>query len=236
MELKRFFTDEVYEDKGIAIIYGEEFHHAIKVTRHKIGYQLIICNNSKFDYYCSITDILEDRLIAKIDKIISNCQETDYNITLFIGVNKDMDTVVQKATELGVNTIVPFTSDYTNISHINIPRLQKIIVESCKQCGRSAIPIIKDLISFNEIFADKLNMELIFCNEKEEDNRFDVLSFKPYGDLGIIVGSEGGFSDRERLYYSRIGAHSVSLGRRILRVSTAVVVGITLLLNSVGEL
>ena len=88
MDLKRFFTDEEIIGDSI-VLTGAEYYHAVKVTRHKIGYKIIVCNNTNKDYYCTITDISKSELTAKIDDVLINESEPDYNLSLYIGNNKD---------------------------------------------------------------------------------------------------------------------------------------------------
>ena len=80
MDLKRFFTDKIEDD--YAFLTGKEFYHAVKVVRLKIGYKLIICDNSGMDYYCTIDEITKDYLRAKIDKSVANDTEINHFITL----------------------------------------------------------------------------------------------------------------------------------------------------------
>ena len=146
MDLKRFFTDDINEKEGLVVLHDEEFFHAVKVTRHKVGYKLIACNNTPYDYYCTVESIDKDKLTAKIDKKEINDTELNTDVTLFIGVNKDLDTVVQKAVELGVKRVVPFFSQHANVEKVNRSRLEKIVLESAKQCGRSILTTVSDVL------------------------------------------------------------------------------------------
>lgn len=221
MDLKRFFTDEEIIGDSI-ILTGAEYYHAVKVTRHKIGYKIIVCNNTNKDYYCTITDISKSELTAKIDDVLINESEPDYNLSLYIGNNKDLDTVVQKAVECGVKNIIPFTSQHCNIDTINYDRLNKIILESSKQCGRSVLANLKPLTTFEESIKEAKNGCIVAFYEHERKNKLksDSLIGK---DINIFIGCEGGFSEDEINLLKSNNVMPYTLGNRILRVSTAVV-------------
>lgn len=221
MDLKRFFTDEEIIGDSI-VLTGAEYYHAVKVTRHKIGYKIIVCNNTNKDYYCTITDISKSELTAKIDDVLINESEPDYNLSLYIGNNKDLDTVVQKAVECGVKNIIPFTSQHCNIDTINYDRLNKIILESSKQCGRSVLANLKPLTTFEESIKEAKNGCILAFYEHERKNKLksDSLTGK---DINIFIGCEGGFSEDEINLLKSNNVMPYTLGNRILRVSTAVV-------------
>lgn len=231
MDLKRFFTDTI--DEEYAYLSGDEFIHAVKVVRLKIGYKLIVCNNSGFDYYCTVKEIEHEKLTAKIDKKVANDTEIQKNITLYIGLNKDLDTVVQKAVELGVREIVPFTSQHCNVDKINYDRLNKIVLESSKQCGGAKLLKIGEVIKFEDI--ESIQKEIYAFYEFERNNKISDLP-KTSTDIGVLIGCEGGFSQEEYQTMVKKGFHVLTLGKRILRVSTAVVSALTLVNEHIGEL
>ncbi len=231
MDLKRFFTDRPIGE--YAYLSGQEFFHAVKVVRLKVGYKLIVCQGDDYDYYCTVEEIGKDQLIAKVDKKVSNDTELRYNVTLYIGANKDLDTVVQKAVELGACRIVPFTSQHSNVNKINRDRLETIVMESSKQCGRSKLASVGELISFSEIDAD--DKQVFAFYEFERNNKVSDVTMNDK-DIAVVIGSEGGFSVEEYDIMLKKGWHVLTLGKRILRVSTAVVSALTLVNERAGEL
>ncbi len=235
MDLKRFFTFEKIKGDSV-VIRGEEYYHAIKVTRLKEGYKLIICDNTDKDYYCMIERIFKDYFIAKIDEIKEN-DTAESGITLYIGVCKELDTVVQKAVEMGAERIVPFRSQHSNIGDINTERLNKIIIESAKQCGRPRLTTLESLMSIEEAFNDaKNNGQNMLFYEFERDNKVGDNIKKTADCTGIFIGSEGGFSLKEIEIAKENGCKILTLGKRILRVQTAVVAALALCLQGLDRL
>ncbi len=221
MDLKRFFCDEKING-DIVKLSGDEFYHAVKVTRHKVGYKLILCDNGNYDYYATIKEINRDFLIAKIDKRVFNPVESDFKLNLYIGNNKDIDSVVQKAVEMGVNSITPFVSERCNVKEINYERLNKIVLESSKQCGRARLATINEQITFEEAVTQAKTGEVFLFYEFEDKNfvRDTLIKSK---EISIFIGTEGGFSEEEIAFAHKEGIKTYSLGKRIMRVATAVV-------------
>ncbi|MBR1746656.1 MAG: 16S rRNA (uracil(1498)-N(3))-methyltransferase [Clostridia bacterium] len=235
MDLKRFFTDDTDEVNSSIKIWGEEFVHAVKVTRHKVGYKLIVNNNTPFDYYCTIVKINKDHLEAKIDKIIKNDSENAIPVRLYIGVNKDLDTVVQKAVELGVQEIIPFYSAHSNVSTIHYDRINKIILESAKQCGRAVLPTLHTMVSLSQALKEAEGTDILFFYEGERSNRVSDVRLI-HNEVSIFIGPEGGFSCEEVQMFSGAESTVLTLGKRILRVATAVVSAFTLVNQKLSEL
>ena len=108
-----------------------------------------------------------------------------------------------------------------------------LMVESAKQCGRSKLASVGELISFSEIDAD--DKQVFAFYEFERNNKVSdvIMSDK---DIAVVIGSEGGFSVEEYDIMLKKGWHVLTLGKRILRVSTAVVSALTLVNERAGEL
>ena len=234
MDLKRFFTDEPICDKKV-VLTGDEFYHCCKVTRHKVGYKIILCDNGDMDYYATIREINKDSLTAEIYDSKTNDVESKIPLTLYIGNNKDIDDVVQKAVELGVMEIIPFVSQHCNVESIKKERLKKIVLESSKQCGRSRLAKIGDLVSFDEMLASAKNKQCFAFYEFERLNKVMNAPFQAK-ETALIIGCEGGFSVEEIEKMRQAEISTYTLGKRILRVATAVVSAITLINEKMDEL
>ena len=117
--------------------------------------------------------------------------------------------------------------------------MQKIGMEACKQCGRGKLPLMGDLCNFDEMLEDaKKNDILIMPYENATVGRISsIRNLKQAKTIGIIIGSEGGFSEEEvKKAKKEAKAKIVSLGNRILRCETAAIVTNTLLMYELGEL
>ena len=152
-------------------------------------------------------------------------------ITLAQGLPKSdkMDFIVQKATELGVASIVPVITERTIVKvkdeEKRVSRWQKIAREAAMQSNRPDIPAIDDIISFKD-FLRTLNSEpgtllLLPWEEGTEPIKNVLRNNSGVKNLLVLIGPEGGFSTKEAEAAKEIGFHLVSLGPNILRTETA---------------
>lgn len=217
--------------EDFAFIRGEDANHIAKVLRARIGEQVVICDGAGCDYSCEITEILADEVKLSINEKIPCDAEPDVKITLFMALPKSdkMDYVIQKAVELGVYEIVPFSSSRCVVKlnggaeEKKTKRWQKIAHAAAKQSGRGIIPEVCSPITFGELTKRAENFDLpLLCYECEGENSLKaVLSEKEFKNLCIVVGPEGGFDRAEVESAVASGFKSVSLGKRILRCETA---------------
>ena len=236
MEIRRFFVQPTDIVDNNVRLCGEEFHHAVKVLRHKVGFKIIVCDNSGNDYYATITEIRKDALTAKIDEVVANDTATSRKFTLYQCISRGdrLDFAVQKAVELGVREIVPVISDFSTEKAVNHDRLTRIISEAAKQCGLAILPTLTAPMTFADAVKRAGDTAIVFY-EHEEKVIIDK-SALPKGDVGVFVGAEGGFSPEEIEFARQSGARTVSLGKRILRTETATVAALTLTVYLAGEM
>ena len=138
-----------------------------------------------------------------------------------------MSLIVQKLSELGATSLVPFESEFitSKDSKNKQGKLQEIANQSIKQCRRSIPLKVQKTLSFDEMINSlKPFDKIIFANEKETSKSLNdtLKELKETDNVAIIIGSEGGFSDKEISAISKLtNAISISLGSRILRAETA---------------
>lgn len=231
--MARFFVDasDVRENR-IYIRSIEDIKHITKVLRLKEGSVIEISDSSQWEYKAEIqfidTDIVEAIILDKQ----RFAREPDIQVTLFQGVPKQskMETIVQKCVELGVYSIVPVFMDRTVVVDNGkfdkkIQRWNKIAAESVKQCRRGIIPEVCDAVKSKELPGILQDYDLILFPYENETGRTIKDSLKQLTDkpknIAVIIGSEGGFSDKEADSLKMAGADCVSLGKTILRTETA---------------
>ena len=142
-----------------------------------------------------------------------------------------LETVIQKAVELGATRIVPFESSRcikrpdAKRAEARLTRLERIAEEAAKQCGRARLPKVELPVSFREMLADAKEHRLaLFCYEGERALSVRQLLEGYSGtpdSICAVVGSEGGFSPEEAEAAAAAGLITVGLGERILRCETA---------------
>ena len=242
--MPKFFTDKENIFDTSLYITGEDVEHLSRVYRAKVGYELTVCDGCGTDYSCRITDIEKSRITAEILSSCASETEPKVKVTLFQGLPKQgkMETVIQKTTELGITRIVP---TITQRSVVKLPygdtkkqqRWQKVAIEAAKQSGRGVIPEVTPVMSFEKAvdIASKMQVKIIPYEEEIETTLHSVLN-SDIKEIGIIVGSEGGFEREEVEYAKKHGVISVTLGKRILRTETVGPALLPIVLYETGDM
>jgi len=222
---RRFIVDGNVE--GRFVIGDKEARH-IAVLRHNVG-DVIQVN----DKMCEIVEMQRDEVVCEVigNAEIMGVPET--KVTLFQALLKSdkMEFVIQKAVELGVSEVVPFVSKNVVVKLEGkdkvkkVERWNKISVEASKQCGRSDVVAVTEILSFDEMLKKFSEFDLVlFAYENETVSLKETLTqYTEDKKIAIVIGAEGGFdaAEAERVVTSCENVKSVSLGERILRAETA---------------
>lgn len=206
----------------------EEFRH-MSVLRMGVGDRFIgLSDNSTMDNVYELTDISKKSATFKFVEQIENHANPKLNIVVFQALAKGdkLETVTQKATELGASGICPLYLKNCDVKEGSgkVNRLDKIAISATKQCGRSLVPKVLDTINIKGLENTLSDFDLIILANEREDKLplIDVLNQnKSAKSIAIIVGPEGGFTDEEIEKIISLGGKSVTLGTRILRTETA---------------
>ena len=191
------------------------------------------------EYLAVIKSIEKKHLIAEITQKKLSETESKTQVVLIAGYLKGDKTelVVQKAVELGVSKIVVFSSEFSSayMNDNKLSRLNKVSVESAKQCGRAVAPPVVYADCFEEALKQGNECEnKLFACEFATQNEADLNNLS--GSCAIVVGSEGGFSQKESQLAFELGYKTVFLGKRILRAETASIVLTGIVMHSLKEL
>jgi 16S rRNA (uracil1498-N3)-methyltransferase len=240
--MPRFPVKQESIKNHIAIITGSDYKHITKVLRLRPGDEITLFNEDGIEYTGRIEEIGTKDLKVIVLSSRRVKTESNLNITLIQGIPKGdkMDLIVEKATELGVKTIIPTITERTQIRNTEkLKRWQRIAIESSKQCRRTTPPIILEPKGFNEAIniSHQSELKLIFY-EKNDDyltNIINNLTQLPV-NITICIGSEGGFSEREVAIAKEKGFTPVGLGPRILRTETASIVAVSILQFVFGDI
>ncbi len=237
---KRFFVDKInYPEVTKVYLEGEEFIHAKTVLRVETGTEIVLLDGSGKEFSAIVADIEKKRLLAHITGVIDGDKEPATPVYLLCGALKGDKTefVVQKACELGVSKIGVFSSDYCSayMNENKLERLRKVSREAAKQCLRSRAPEVEYFNGLDEALASAAEYEnKLFACEFLHSSEADISKLD--GATVVVVGSEGGFSEREYEVAKQHGFSGISLGKRILRAETAAIAVCALVAFALGEL
>lgn len=232
MSYPRFFVDADTVEGSVIVLDGESAQHISRSLRMTVGQRIVVCDKTGNEYECVLDSFTADSVSAVIEDVRRNASEPLYFATVYQACPKSdkMDSIVQKAVELGASEIVAFMSGRCVVKYDHkdfekkLARWQKIAAEAAKQSGRGKIPMVRRLGSLKEAVSEINERGGGFmCYEDE-----DALTLKEYlavdgnmEKISFIIGPEGGFSADEAEFCRQNGIRTVGLGKRILRTETA---------------
>lgn len=240
--MHHFFADpSLIEEKSIQM-KGQDVNHMRHVLRMKCGEKLTISNGQGTHYVCEIDKYEDNRAILKILSEMGREAELSSRIFLFQGLPKGdkMELIIQKAVELGVYEIIPVATNRSVVkldqkkSAKKAERWNAIALSAAKQCRRSLIPNVRQVISFEQALQLGANLDVLLlpyeCAVDMEKTKAVISTLKADQDIGVFIGPEGGFEETEVQRAVQAGAFEITLGKRILRTETAGLVLISLLM------
>lgn len=233
-----FIKPENIDDNEIFITDSSDINHIINVLRFTKGDEIMLAAPDDIVYNTQIIEIRQNLINTKIiDKYKSN-RKLNINITLAQSILKGQkqDIVIQKVVELGVNSIIPFISKNAVVK-INSEkekiqknkRWQKIAYEAAKQCQRTSIPEISQIVSINELLnLNDFDIKFV-CVEK--NSKLSIKTFltankAKHKNILVAIGPEGGWDGGEFKLFKENDFSCVTLGNLILRAETAAITAI----------
>lgn len=263
--MQRYFiaTEQIQEQK--VILDGEDAHHLFRVMRAKPGDQIIVSDGIEREALAELTQLDKDRAEAEVIEWLQMDQEPLVQVTIAQSMPKGdkFETVLQKGTELGAVRFIPFVSERTVVQYDSrkeakrLERWRKISKEAAEQAHRNRVPVIEAPVDWKHILQLSERFDLaMLCYEQVGGSaglrpllqQFQVASADK-GELShsetnrehrptvlLIVGPEGGFTEREANEAEQAGIQLVGLGRRILRTETAAMVGLSCIMYEFNEM
>lgn len=224
--MQRYFAKD-YNDK--LILRDSDIHHIKNVMRMKVDDKIEVVFDNKL-YICNI-DMLDPFSLTICDTILEE-NRLNLDVTVAIGLVKEQkfDLILQKLTELGVNTIIPLNMERSIVKLDNKKfekkrvRWESICKEASEQSKRTDIPVITDIMSLKELVKLEYDIRLV-ASTKEKNKMLDyyLQNVNKCAKIIVVVGPEGGISDREELFLNDNNFNSVSFGNLIFRVETAAI-------------
>ena len=231
--MNHFFVEEWQVQGSDIVIQGSDVNHIKNVLRMRVGEEIMISDGTDKHFICSITELSEEKVIAKIVDVDSNSSELPVKLTLFQGLPKadKMELIIQKAVELGAYEIVPVAMKRCVVKldakkeKNKLVRWNGISESAAKQSKRMIIPQVKPVMTFQEAvaYAKGLDYNVIpyeFAQGMKQSKEI-VKRISEYKRVGIFIGPEGGFDEGEIALAKENHMEIISLGKRILRTETA---------------
>jgi len=244
MRISRIYTEEdLAEDCSITLDKAAS-SYLLKVLRLNDGTEVHVFNgkaiSNNYGYYKATIHTTGKQAKLTCQQFVINNNQSPLKICLFQGISKGdhMDTTIQKAVELGVTEIIPVICERT-VVNLKADRLEKkmrhwngIVQSACEQSGRNQLLTIHTPIKYNQIQLSDNQTGFIL----DPDSGYSLLDSSATVSVAIIIGPEGGFTDKEVEHAINKGFKPVKFGPRILRTETAAIAAVSIIQNAWGDL
>jgi 16S rRNA (uracil1498-N3)-methyltransferase len=246
MSRRRFFAPPEAFNRQTVILTGDEAKHLRSVLRLKVGDEVFVFDGGGKEFKCAVAGMRRDEVeLDNCEEIAPPYAESPLSFTLAVALLKGekFDLVVQKATELGVTTVIPVTTRFADIhlrdasdAEKRVGRWRRIAMEAAKQCGRARVPEIATPVAFESLILDNAqSLRLLFAERDGDGLESNTRASGPIASVVALVGSEGGWADEEIEKAKAAGWKIVTLGGRILRAETAAIAVSVLIQHLFGD-
>ena len=234
-----FFVDECARAGDSFRIGGKDRNHICNVLRMQIGDTFLVSCGG-VSCLCRLGQIEDDAVVAEIVEEDYRNTELPVRFYLFQGLPKGdkLELIIQKTVELGVAGIIPVEMSRCVMKldekkkKARKERWQSIAESAAKQSKRNVIPEVSDVVTYKQAMEKVAELDLFLVPYENERGmaatREALARIRPGMSVGILVGPEGGFEDKEIRLAREAGAAIISLGKRILRAETAAVTAVGL--------
>jgi len=240
MALPRIFIATQLTSNQEIVLDADASNYVLHVLRLKIGDPILIFNNSGGEFHSFLVAINKKLAVVAIGEFVESSTESPLQIHLGQGVSRGekMDFTIQKAVELGVSTITPLFTEHCNVK-LKDKRLenrmrhwQEVAVSAAGQSGRCYVPKVLSAQSVASWIADASDLCLVL--DPSASGGLSDIKEAP-NSVTILVGPEGGLSDKEMDMAKKGNFVPIRLGPRVLRTETAALTMIAILQARWGD-
>ncbi|OON92079.1 MAG: hypothetical protein ATN33_08000 [Epulopiscium sp. Nele67-Bin001] len=246
--MPKYFVDKSDISADTIIIRDDNYNHIKNVFRLTVGEQITVNDKLGNDYQCVISSVEQNIITATIFKTYVATTEPVTNVVLFQSLIKGdkMEYVIQKAVELGAAKVVPIVTTRCVVkleddkkTRAKVDRWNKISEAASKQSGRGTVIEVLAPMKYTqalELAKNELEVNLIPYEKQVGSGIKSVLQSISARNIGIFIGPEGGFEDKEVELAHSYGLTSVTLGKRILKSETASIAVLASLMYQMDEM
>lgn len=231
-----FINSKQVVNNIVEISDKENYQHIAKSLRAKVGETLLLIDENQIQYETKISEITNSKVLANVDNSYSSKRFLDFELYLAQSpLRSDAQSlIIEKATELGVAGVYPIMTDNCSLNKSvvekKVPKWQRVMYESSKQCERAVVPTCYDATSLEKVLSENsFDKVIVFCERIADKTIRESFKEKPIkkGDkVLVVIGPEGGFSQKEFDSFKEKSLEMLTLGDLILRAETAVVVAL----------
>jgi 16S rRNA (uracil1498-N3)-methyltransferase len=229
MRLHRFFVSQVLNNnKDVVVSETPLLHQWKSVFRLKGEDQVILLDNSGFEYVCEIKILSRKEANLVVIEKRKSLNVPIREVYIFASlIKKDrFEWILEKGTELGVSHFVPVISDRSENKNLNLERAKKIITEASEQSGRGTLPVIHKVLKLDDALT-AFPIPLVVLHTNGDKN---ISLFEGDNRVGVFIGPEGGWSEGDLELLKKYSVPLVKLGEQTLRAETAAIAVASILL------
>ena len=236
--IRLFIPHDLAAGAELALDPGQSRYLAA-VMRQVAGDEVLLFNGRDGEWCARIT-VVGKRAVGVQAERLERPQWVGPDLDLVIALVKRgrLETIVEKAAELGARRVRLVTTERTNADRARVERLTAIATEAAEQTGRLDVPEIFEPVKLERLIKDwEPGRRLLFCDEAGDAKPVsEALAGAAAGPWGVLIGPEGGFSPKEREMLRALPfATAATLGPRILRADTAAISALTLWQAALGD-
>jgi len=209
------------------------------VMRLAVGDELLAFNGRDGEWRMRVAGVGKKAVtLEALDQARPQASGPDLDLVVALVKRARLETIVEKAAELGARRVRPTITERTNADHTRVERLQAIATEAAEQTGRLDVPQVLEPVRLDKLIGGwEAGRRLLFCDEAgDAAPALEALQGQPDAPWAILIGPEGGFSPREREMLRSLNfATPATLGPRILRADTAAISALTLWQAALGD-
>lgn len=232
----RLYVEQALAPGQSVPLSRDQAHYLFGVMRLGLGAQVLVFNGRDGEFLAEVAEAGKRGGVLACGEQTKPLQMPPDLWLLFAPIKKARtDFIVEKAAEMGAVRIVPVMTEFTNAGRVQQRRLQAHAVEAAEQCGGTFVPEVAEAVKLDSLLAHwDTERQIMFCDEGEAGTVSSLPAV--VGPWAVLIGPEGGFSDRERARLHGLEhAHAMSLGPRILRADTAAVAAMTVWQQAMGD-
>ena len=202
----------------------EESKHAIRVLRLQLNDEVILVDGKGGKYTAKITDVNPKKTLLQITHSQQEFGKRNHYLHIAVAPTKNIERLewfLEKATELGIDSITPIICDRSERKEVKIERLNKVVTSAVKQSIKAYHPLVHEAISFKQFMQQGLEGAGFIAHCMEGEKPLLAQLIVPHGHHTILIGPEGDFTPQELAIAQKAGYTAISLGEARLRTETA---------------
>jgi len=243
MTISRIFQATPLSSGIVITLSDQASHHLARVLRASVKDEVTIFNGEGGEYNATIIHIDKKTVKVEIGKFNPREAESSLDLCLAQGISRGekMDYTIQKAVELGVKKIIPLLTERCTVKldderrEKRLQHWQAIVISACEQSGRNRIPVILPPQTLDK-WSQTVDEEWCFVLSPYATEKLKDRSISSSARVALLIGPEGGLSEKEISLVEQRGFLPLNLGLRILRTETAAVAAITALQCCFGDM